>query len=136
MQGNIVIFFVFVCIFNSVLEEKQFTLAVLLPLVNTPFVPQYRYLSQASQVRGHSHSTSLCVLSVDKIMISYMSRTWSESATEDTMHIVARNKYGWELLRTRRQFEMHKVRSQINDLYIIQFNLDLLCGKIRKECGA
>lgn len=32
-------------------------------------------------------------LSVDKIMISYRSRVWNESATEDTMYNVGRSEY-------------------------------------------
>lgn len=35
----------------------------------------------------------MCILSVNEIMISYMSRVWNESATEDTIPKVARSEY-------------------------------------------
>lgn len=68
-------------------------LAAIFPSVVKLFGPQCCYLSQDSQDSGHSHLNSMCILSVDKIMTSYLSRVWNESATEDRIYNIHRSGY-------------------------------------------
>lgn len=109
----------------------MFPLVIMLP------EPQCCYLSQDSQANSYIPLNSMCILSVDKIMISYMCRVWNESATEDTIYNVARSEYDWEFSLVWGD-SSKSIRLEIaNEPFVTSsFNSDLLCGKARKEYGA